>query len=120
MEHRRVVVTGMGVISPVGLDVPTMWGNLIAGNSGIRTITLFDPEGFDVRIAGEAWGFDPINYLQAKEARRTDRFSQFAIAALQEVMAQSKLEVDSGNADDIGVLVGSGLNAIVHLHQLQS
>jgi beta-ketoacyl-acyl-carrier-protein synthase II len=112
MEQRRVVITGMGVISPVGLDVPTIWENLIAGKSGIRTISLFDPEGLDVRIAGEAWGFDPLDYMQAKEARRADRFSQFAIASLGEVMEQSELKVDASNADDIGVLIGSGMGGI--------
>lgn len=112
MNHRRVVITGMGTISPMGLNISTMWQNLIAGKSGIRPITLFDAEGFDVRIAGEAWGFDPLNYMLAKEVRRADRFSQFAIAALREVMGQSGLKVDDSNADDIGVLIGSGVGGI--------
>ena len=73
-QTRRVVVTGMGVISPLGLDVPTLWENLVAGRSGIRPITLFDASGFDVRIAGEAHGFDPSRYMSPKEARRIDRF----------------------------------------------
>jgi len=112
MEQRRVVITGMGVISPLGLDLPTLWERLIAGRSGIRPITLFDTEGYDVRIAGEAWGFDPENFMPAKEARRTDRFVQFAIATLQQVMAQSALVVDASNADEIGVIVGSGMGGI--------
>jgi beta-ketoacyl-acyl-carrier-protein synthase II len=112
MKLRRVVITGVGIISPVGLDIPTMWQNLMAGHSGIGPITLFDTEGFDVQIAGEAWGFDPLNYMAAKEVRRADRFSQFAIAALQQVMAQSKLVVDESNADDIGVIIGSGVGGI--------
>ncbi|MFN2152660.1 MAG: beta-ketoacyl-ACP synthase II [Anaerolineales bacterium] len=112
MEHKRVVITGMGVISPLGLDLRTLWGNLIAGQSGIRPITLFDTDGFDVRIAGEAWDFDPLNYLAAKEVRRTDRFSQFAIAALDQVLTQSGLQIDETNADEIGVLVGSGVGGI--------
>ena len=94
MKPRRVVITGMGVISPVGLNTATMWQNLIAGNSGIGPITLFDPAVFDVRIAGEAWGFDPLEYMQAKEVRRADRFSQFAIAALRQVMDQSEMTID--------------------------
>jgi beta-ketoacyl-acyl-carrier-protein synthase II len=112
MKDTRVVVTGMGVISPMGLDVPTMWENLIAGRSGIRPITLFDTSDFHVRIAGEAHDFDPINYMPAKEARRADRFTQFAIAALGEALTQSELTIDEQNALDVGVIVGSGVGGI--------
>ncbi len=112
MNQKRVVITGMGVISPVGLEISSMWQNLIAGQSGIRPITLFDTEGFDVRIAGEAIDFDPLDYMLAKEVRRTDRFSQFAIAALPQVLDQSGLQVDETNADDTGVLIGSGVGGI--------
>ncbi len=113
METRRVVITGMGVISPLGLDLPTTWQNLIQGRSGIRPITLFDTTEFQVTIAGEAHGFDATNYMPAKEARRADRFTQFAIAALEEAMAQSGLEVTSHNAHDVGVIVGSGIGGII-------
>lgn len=113
METRRVVITGMGVISPLGLDLPTTWQNLIQGRSGIRPITLFDTTEFQVTIAGEAHGFDATNYMPAKEARRADRFTQFAIAALQEALAQSGLEVTSHNAHDVGVIVGSGIGGII-------
>jgi len=109
---RRVVVTGMGVISPVGLDLPTLWQNLVSGNPGIRPITLFDPAGFEVKIAGEAHGFNPTNYMEAKEARRTDRFVQFAIAALGQALAQSGLVVEGSIADQVGVIVGSGMGGI--------
>lgn len=112
MIDRRVVVTGMGVISPLGLDVPTLWQNLIAGRSGIAPITLFDATGFDVRIAGEAHGFDPQNYMPLKEARRTDRFTQFAVAALQEALAQSRLAIEKTWAHEVGVIVGSGVGGI--------
>jgi 3-oxoacyl-[acyl-carrier-protein] synthase II len=112
MGARRVVITGMGVISPLGLDVPTMWQNLIDGKSGIGPITLFDTTDHGVKFAGEAHGFDAINYMPAKEARRADRFTHFAIAALDEVLAQSGLEVNSHNAYDIGVIVGSGIGGI--------
>ena len=112
MKEKRVVTTGMGVISPVGLDLPTMWENLTAGKSGIAPITLFDTEGFNVRIAGEAHGFDPTDYMPAKEARRTDRFAQFAVVALGQVLAQSGLTVNEHNADEIGVIVGSGVGGI--------
>jgi len=109
---RRVVITGLGVISPVGLDVDMMWRNLAAGRSGIRPITQFDPAGLEVRIAGEAHGFDPLDHMPAKEARRVDRFTQFAIAALDQVLAQSCLVVDEHNADEVGAIVGAGIGGI--------
>lgn len=112
MQPCRVVVTGMGVISPVGLDVPAMWRNVVDGRSGIGPITLFDTSQFDVHIGGEAHGFDPANYMPAKEARRADRFTQFAIAALQEALAQSRLSIDDHNADDVGVIVGAAIGGI--------
>jgi beta-ketoacyl-acyl-carrier-protein synthase II len=108
----RVVITGMGVISPLGLNVPTMWENLVAGRSGIAPITLFDTSNYDVHIAGEARGFDPLNYLSAKEARHTDRFIQFALAALMEVLAQSRFVVDKYNAYEVGCFIGSGMGGI--------
>ena len=112
METKRVVITGMGVISPLGLDMPTTWQSLIDGKSGIGPITLFDTTDQEVKFAGEAHGFDPLNYMTAKDARRADRFTQFAIAALNEVLAQSGLEVNSHDAYDIGVCVGSGIGGI--------
>jgi beta-ketoacyl-acyl-carrier-protein synthase II len=108
----RVVVTGMGVISPLGLDVATLWQNLIAGQSGIGPITLYDTSGFDVHIAGEAHGFDPLQYMSAREARRIDRFTQFAIAALEEALAQSQLKVEAQDAYEIGVIIGSGAGGV--------
>ncbi len=110
--NKRVVITGMGVISPLGLDVPTLWENAVAGRSGIREITLFDTSGYDVRIAGEAWGFDPTTVMSAKEARRMDRFTQFALAALEQALAQSRLEVSQHNAYEIGAILGSGMGGI--------
>jgi 3-oxoacyl-[acyl-carrier-protein] synthase II len=112
MEDRRVVITGMGVVSPVGLDVPTMWGNLVAGRSGIAPITRFDATDHEVKIAGEAHGFDPLTYMSFKDARRVDRFVQFAIAALQQALAQSRLVVDEHNSYDVGVIAGSGMGGI--------
>jgi beta-ketoacyl-acyl-carrier-protein synthase II len=112
MEEQRIVVTGMGVVSPVGLDVPTMWQNLVAGRSGIGPVTLFDASEYGSRIAGEAHGFDPLNYMDAKDARRADRFVQFAIAAVQEAMDQSGLVIDEQNSRDVGVIVGSGVGGI--------
>jgi len=106
-NHRRVVVTGLGVISPVGLDIPTMWQNLIEGRSGIGPITLFDTSDFDVHIAGEAHGFDPGCYMPARDARRIDRYTQFALAALEEALQQSKLVVQEHDSYEIGAIIGS-------------
>ena len=72
----------MGVINPLGLNFPVTWQNLVAGKSGIKRITLFDATDYDVQIAGEAWGFDPVQFMSPKDARRTDRFVQFSLAAL--------------------------------------
>ena len=112
MLDKRIVVTGMGVISPVGLSVPTMWQSLVEGRSGIGPITLFDTSDLDVTIAGEAHGFDPLEFMSAKDARRADRFAQFIIAALDQALAQSDLEITEDNADDIGVVAGSGIGGI--------
>lgn len=112
MMAKRVVVTGMGVISPVGFDVPTVWKNLLAGKSGIAPITLFDARDYDVQIAGEARGFDPLKFMAPKDARRTDRFVQFALAALEEALAQSRLQVSDHDPYEVGALLGSGMGGI--------
>jgi 3-oxoacyl-[acyl-carrier-protein] synthase II len=111
-DKRRVVISGMGVISALGLDVPGLWGNLLAGKSGIGLIEGFDTRDFDVRIAGEVRGFDPLAYMPAREARRTDRFGQFALAALEQALQQSGLEVEPHLASQVGALVGSGVGGI--------
>jgi len=112
MHDTRVVITGMGVISPVGLDVPSMWHTLCAGRSGIRPISLFDTTLLKVRIAGEAHGFDPLTVMSAKEARRCDRMTQFTLAALEQALAGSGLAVTPGNADEVGAIVGVGMGGI--------
>jgi beta-ketoacyl-acyl-carrier-protein synthase II len=89
-----------------------MWENVVAGRSGIRQITLFDTDGLGVQIAGEVPGFDPTNYMSAKQARRADRFTQFAIAALEEALGQSGLVVNEHNAHDVGSIVGSGIGGV--------
>ncbi len=110
----RVVVTGMGIISPVGLNVATAWANVVAGRSGIRRITLFDASGdaWPVKIAGEAWGFDPLDHMSSREARRADRSTQFALAAADEAVTQAGLNITPATADDIGVMVGTGSGGI--------
>jgi 3-oxoacyl-[acyl-carrier-protein] synthase II len=112
MQNRRVVITGIGMVCPLGLDVAGTWRKLAEGYSGIGPITVFDASNFEVRIAGEVRGFDPLNYMPAKEARRTDRFTQYALAALEQAMAQSGLVVDASNAYDVGVIIGSGVGGI--------
>src|SRR3954469_9021819 len=113
-ERRRVVVTGLGLISPIGLDVATAWRNLIAGRSGIRRITLFPTDELRVKIAGEAWGFDPVTYLSPKEARRSDRNVQFALAAAMEALRQAGLRWPlTGEAANLtGTIIGSGAGGV--------
>ena len=112
MQETRVVITGMGVISPCGLDTASLWANLTAGRSGIGPIMSFDTGDFEVRIAGEVWDFDPQDYMPAKEVRRTDRFTQYALAALEQALAQSALKAEEMDAYQVGVLVGSGVGGI--------
>jgi 3-oxoacyl-[acyl-carrier-protein] synthase II len=112
MDKKRVVITGMGVISPVGLDTHTMWDHVVNGQSGIGPITLFDTTGYDVKIAGEAHGFDPEKYMSYREARRMDRYIQIALAALEEALAQSGLTVNAQNAFEIGAIIGSAAGGV--------
>lgn len=109
---RRVVVTGMGTISPLGLDVPSLWKGVAEARSGVGPITLFDTEGFTTRFAGEVKGFDPNKYMDRKEARRMDRFVQFAVAATLEALHTSELTITQENSHEIGVFLGSGIGGI--------
>ncbi len=104
----RVVVTGLGAITPLGLDVSTFWRRLLAGESGIGPIESFDASQLDVRIAAEVKGFDPRNYMDFKAARRMDRFSQFAVAAAGEAIRDAGLEITRDNAERIGVMLNTG------------
>jgi len=113
----RVVVTGLGAITPLGLDVETTWEALVAGKSGIGYITQFDAEGFETRIAAEVKGFDPTSYVGPKEARRMDRFSQLAVAAAMQAVQDAKLELNDDIRDDVGVLVGSGIGGLMTLSE---
>ncbi|MCL4458412.1 MAG: beta-ketoacyl-ACP synthase II [Chloroflexi bacterium] len=113
--YERVVVTGMGAITPLGLDVDSTWQSLIAGHSGVDYITYFDPSAFETKIAAEVKGFDPGQYIPYKEARRMDRFTQLAIAATSQALEQSKLKINASNAADVGVIVGSGVGGMATL-----
>jgi 3-oxoacyl-[acyl-carrier-protein] synthase II len=101
----RVVVTGLGVISPVGLDIDTFWQNLLSSRTGIGPITLFDASDHIVRIAGEVKGFDPQQWMDYKTARRSGRFAQLAVAASKQALCSGKLEVSEENRDEIGVVL---------------
>jgi 3-oxoacyl-[acyl-carrier-protein] synthase II len=109
---KRVVVTGLGAITPLGNTAKDYWQNLLQGQSGIGKITLFDASHLTCQIAGEVKGFDPSDYLPRKEAKRMDRFAQFAVCASQEAIAHANLTIADHNASDIGVLIGSGVGGI--------
>jgi 3-oxoacyl-[acyl-carrier-protein] synthase II len=112
MQKRRVVVTGLGVVSPVGIGVETAWRNLVAGKSGITRISKFDPSNFASQIAGEVKDFDVLQYLSAKDARRMDVFIQYGLAAGIEAVKDSGLVVTEENAERIGVSIGSGIGGL--------
>jgi 3-oxoacyl-[acyl-carrier-protein] synthase II len=112
-QDRRVVVTGLGVVTPLGNDVVTFWSNLIAGRCGVERIRSFDPADFDCQIAAEVKDFDPTPaFPSPKEVRRTDRFSQFSIAAAYEALRDSGMDLDRLNRDEIGVILGSGIGGL--------
>lgn len=112
MSRRRVVVTGLGVISPVGNDVASAWENLVAGRTGIANITKFDASAFSTKFAGEVKGFNVEDYVPAKEARHMDTFIHYGIAAGSQAFKDSGLEVTEENAERIGVIVGSGIGGL--------
>ncbi len=112
MSKRRVVITGMGIVSPIGLDLAENWQSILAGKSGITQITQFDATGFPATIAGEIKGFDPKKYISEKEARRMDRFIHLGMAAGIQAVQDSGLEVTEANAERIGVHIGSGIGGL--------
>lgn len=112
MSKRRVVITGLGAISPVGTGIPETWQSIVAGKSGIAGITHFDASLFACRIAGEVRNFDVTQYLPAKDARRMDRFIHFGLVAGIEAIKDSGLEVSERNAERIGVNIGSGIGGL--------
>jgi len=112
MSKRRVVITGLGVVSPLGTGVNTAWENLVAGKSGITRISKFDPSNFACQIAGEVDDFNVEDFISAKEARRMDTFIQYGMAAGIEAFKDSGIEVTDANAERIGVEIGSGIGGI--------
>ncbi len=112
-DSERVVITGLGVMTSLGLTVDTFWANIIAGKSGIVPITSFDVSAYDSRIAAEIRDFNPAEYMERKEARHMDRFSQFAVAASRQAAEDAKLVITPDMADRVGVLIGSGIGGIL-------
>ena len=117
MTSDRIVVTGMGVVSPLGLDIPSLWEALKAGKSGVDRITLFDAGLFETQIAAEVKGFNPTDHLEHREARRMDRYTQFAVVASLQAVAQAKIDLanNPSEAGDVGVLIGSGIGGLTTL-----
>ena len=107
--RRRVVVTGVGLVSPLGIGTEASWAGALAGRSGIAPITLFDAAAYSTRFAGEVKGFDPLQWIEKKEVKKCGRFIQFAIAASEMAVAASGLKVTPANATRVGVLIGSGI-----------
>ncbi len=112
MRDGSIVITGTGCISPLGHSTQETWAALIAGRSGVGPISLFDASGFKTRIAAEVKDFDPLPHLGAKLARRTDRFTQFALVATAQAVADARLEINEGNRDRIGVVIGTGIGGV--------
>ena len=116
-RDNRVVVTGIGAFTPLGLDMATTWQNLVAGKSGIDYITLCDPTPLEVKFAGEVKGFEPTNYIGRKEARRMDRFAQLAVAASRQAVQKAGIQVNEANQGDMAVVVGSGIGGLTTLYE---
>src|SRR5713226_502852 len=112
-KERRVVVTGLGAVTPLGNDIESLWTHLLAGKCGVEKITLFDAAAFDTRIAAEVKGFNPAaSFPSPKEVRRADRFTQFAVSAGHQALLDSGLNLDQENRDEIGVFIGSGIGGL--------
>ncbi|WP_373507244.1 beta-ketoacyl-ACP synthase II [Thiocapsa sp.] len=112
MSGRRVVVTGLGLVAPVGLDVKSSWDNILAGKSGIKPITHFDIEPFSTRFGGPIYGFEISDYISEKEAKKMDKFIHYGMAAGCQAIADAGLEIDDSNRRRIGVAIGSGIGGI--------
>jgi 3-oxoacyl-[acyl-carrier-protein] synthase II len=112
MSERRVVITGMGVLTPLGCDLEVFWKNLLAGKSGIAPVTRFDTTNFDSKIGGEVKDFKPEEFMPIKETRRTDRFVQYAVGAATKALTDSGIEMSKTDANRVGVLIGSGIGGM--------
>ena len=118
-EFKRAVVTGMGALTPIGNTLYDYWNGLLNGKNGIGLITRFDASKHKCRIAGEVKGFDPQDYMDRKQARHTDRFAQFAIAASKQAVADAKFQISDLNAEQVGVIIGTGIGGLKVLEDQQ-
>ncbi len=116
---RRVVITGLGIVSPVGNDIDSAWDNIVNGRSGIGRISRFDPSTFNAQIAGEVKDFDVTQYMSAKEAKQMDTFIHYGVAAGMQAWRDAGLEITEQNAERIGVIVGSGIGGLPRIEEQQ-
>jgi 3-oxoacyl-[acyl-carrier-protein] synthase II len=112
MEKRRVVITGLGAVTPLGNDAETLWKNVVAGKSGIDFVTKVDKDEFPTKIAAEVKDFDPTHYMEKKDARKMDPFTQYAVASSKMAVEDAKLTIDDSNAHRVGVWIGSGIGGM--------
>ena len=119
-ERKRVVVTGLGAITPIGNTLTEYWQGLLSARNGIGLITLFDASRHDCRIGGEVKGFDPHEYLDRKDAKRMDRFAQFAVAASKQALADAQFVINELNAEQVGVIIGTGIGGLKVLEDQQT
>ncbi|WP_414565173.1 MULTISPECIES: beta-ketoacyl-ACP synthase II [unclassified Anabaena] len=119
-KRKRVVVTGVGAITPIGNTPDEYWEGLLSGRNGIDHITFFDASRHDCRIAGEVKNFDPHDYMDRKEAKRMDRFSQFGVSAAKQALADAKLVINELNAEQVGVMIGSGVGGLKVMEDQQT
>ena len=120
LEKKRVVVTGLGAIAPIGKNLAEYWDGLLSGRNGIGRITFFDPSRHACKIAGEVKGFNPHDYIDRKDAKRMDRFAQFAVAASQEAVADAKFVINELNAEQVGIIIGTGIGGLKILEDQQA
>ena len=119
-EIKRVVVTGLGAITPIGNTLSEYWEGLLSGHNGIGQITLFDASRHSCRIAGEVKGFDPHQYMEVKEAKRMDRFAQFAIAASKQALIDANFVINDLNAEQVGIIIGTGIGGLKVMEDQQT
>ena len=115
---RRVVVTGLGLVTPLGTGVEKNWEALMAGRSGIATIACFDVSDFPVKIAGEVKDFNPEDWIDKRDVKKMDLFIQYAVGAAEQAMRQSGFQVTEENADNVGVLVGVGIGGLRTIEEI--
>ncbi len=118
-EGKRVVITGLGAITPIGNTLAEYWEGLLSGRNGIGPITLFDASRHDCRIAGEVKGFDPHDYMDRKDAKRMDRFAQFAVAASKQAIRDAQFVINELNAEQVGAIIGTGIGGLKVLEDQQ-